>query len=303
MIDVAWLQQILNKIGKNDDAAAMNTTLFAGQQDIYNEIAGLSMLSTDEKAMLAAERFGQIPIFEDWGGLVDINQFTAPGIDDLTLCQSRHPWATGWILKEDGGANSLIVSFGDDRSLFGLKTGNVTGEVAQLCSLREYRIGATGFEYFAPSDERLIFEVLVRPEATNDPAMDWFVGFSHGNGATFLTTPELVSQTTRRYGFAIDGDTNIYGISADGTTGEVTSDHDLVSLHDRSVYLKAIYDIGTDIKFYVDSTLIGTLSTNLPTTAEETGFMFFLYSQTTENDDRYSMFFPIRCRWQNGATP
>ncbi len=41
MEGIPWLTQILNRIGKNDDAAAMNTTLFAGQQKIADDIAAL----------------------------------------------------------------------------------------------------------------------------------------------------------------------------------------------------------------------------------------------------------------------
>ena len=39
---IAWLQQILNRIGKNDDAASMSDTLFAGQQSIYDAVSGIS---------------------------------------------------------------------------------------------------------------------------------------------------------------------------------------------------------------------------------------------------------------------
>jgi len=38
---IAWLQQILNRIGKNDDAASMSDTLFAGQQAIYDELSNV----------------------------------------------------------------------------------------------------------------------------------------------------------------------------------------------------------------------------------------------------------------------
>jgi len=40
-MDIPWLAQILNRIGKNSDAAAPNTTLFAGQQKIADDLAAL----------------------------------------------------------------------------------------------------------------------------------------------------------------------------------------------------------------------------------------------------------------------
>ena len=48
MILIGWLQQILNKIGKNDDAASMSDTLFAGQQKIHDDIAALNNLAASE---------------------------------------------------------------------------------------------------------------------------------------------------------------------------------------------------------------------------------------------------------------
>lgn len=48
MIGIAWLQQILNKIGVNTDAASMSTTLFAGQQKIADDIAAISSISSGD---------------------------------------------------------------------------------------------------------------------------------------------------------------------------------------------------------------------------------------------------------------
>ncbi len=48
MIPIAWLQQILNKIGANDDSASMSDTLFAGQQKIDDDIAALNDLGASD---------------------------------------------------------------------------------------------------------------------------------------------------------------------------------------------------------------------------------------------------------------
>ena len=48
MILIGWLQQILNKIGANDDAASMSDTLFAGQQKIDDDIAALNDLAASD---------------------------------------------------------------------------------------------------------------------------------------------------------------------------------------------------------------------------------------------------------------
>ena len=48
MISLAWLQQILTKIGANDDAASMSSTVFAGQQKIDDDIAALNDLTGAE---------------------------------------------------------------------------------------------------------------------------------------------------------------------------------------------------------------------------------------------------------------
>ena len=256
-------------------------------------------ITTDEKAMLAMEQFSQVPVFETWDGINDISQVLAPGLDDLTLMASRHPWASAWFLKEDTALSSYEGLGTNNPKLYVRQ--DAIGEVAQLSCLRNFMIGFTGQSYLGANDERLIFECILVPEQASDVAMDWFVGLANVPATTFLTTPELAAETTRRFGFAIDGDTNIYGISADGATGEVTSDYDLIATNIPR-YLKAVYDIGTDIKFYVDSTLIGTLSTNLPTITASS-FLFMMYIQSTDGNSKVIFTHTNKMRWQNGATP
>jgi len=273
---------------------------FKGKEMIVYSQQSISDLMPDGKALLSAERFSQVPVFETWDGLIDIDQVLAAGIDDLSLLQCRHPWAASWFLKESA-ANSTIISNGSSNPYLSLKTSATDTDVAQIACTRSFMIGFTGQDYFGPKDERLIFETILRPEAANETAMDWFVGIISYGASAYLPTPELPANTTVRFGFAIDGDTNIYGISADGTTGEVTADHDLTNLSTIR-YLRAIYDIGNNIKFYVDNTLIGTLSTNLPV-EPTSAFLFFMYIQNAENADKQIKNYGVKIRWQNGATP
>lgn len=274
----------------------------AKQNTIISDIAGIpgGGVGVVGGAMLNAELFSQVPVFETWDGIIDINQILAAGIDDLALMTSRHPWATGWYLKEDA-ANSTISAIAAIKKYVILQTSAVIGEAVQLMCNRGYRIGFDGHTYFGVVDERLIFECVLKPELSNGTAMDWFVGFARQAGTTFLADPELVSSVAIRWGFAIDGDTNIYGIAADGSNTEVTSDYNLGSTNTVR-YLKAIYDIGTNIKFYVDNTLIGTLSTRLPTDNDDNFFLYH-YIQTTETTQKRLRNNAIRIRWQNGATP
>jgi len=260
-------------------------------------------LSADEKAMLGAERFSQVPVFEQWDGILDVNQVLAANIDDLALMHSRHPWASGWFLKEDGAATTIISNdAGQNPSHLQLTTSAVSGEVAQISCMRNYKVGFTGQDYFGIVDERLIFECILVPETGGGVEMDWFVGFASMDGDTFLTTPELESLTfLQRWGFAIDGDTNIYGIMCDSASAEVTPDYDLTNTN-TFIYLRAVYDIGNNVEFYVNNTLIGTLSTDLPTVATN-GFLFFNYIQTVEAVDKQLNNHITRIRWQNGATP
>lgn len=258
-------------------------------------------LKADEKALLSAERFSQVPVFENWAGIVDINQILTAGIDDLALMQSRHPWAAPWYAKEDG-ATMTIQTSGISRPRLNVTTTANLGEVAQAACGRQFYVGYTGQDVFAPIDERLIFECIIIPEIVGDVIMDWFVGFYNANASQYLTTPELITEVTkRRWGFAIDGDTNIYGIACDGVAAEVTSDHDLVGT-DTQRCLKAVYDIDTGIEFFVDGVSIGTLNTNKPTNPSE-GFLFFFYMQTVEANNKQLVNYLTRIRWQNGPTP
>lgn len=51
MITIPWLQDILNRVGKNSDSAALNTTLFAGQQAIYDDMATPEDIAAAEAAI------------------------------------------------------------------------------------------------------------------------------------------------------------------------------------------------------------------------------------------------------------
>jgi len=257
-------------------------------------------LTPDEKSIIRLERFSQVPVFETWDGLIDINQILAPDVDDLTLMHCRHPWAAGWYLKEDA-ANSILNSFGASGTFLSIRSSAVIGEVAQVACMRPFRVGHHGNELFGAKDERLIFECIVTPEEGAGVELDWFVGFAVGNADAFLGNPELIGTTTDRFGFAINGDSNIYGIIADTVAGEVTANHDLTNTA-TTRYLKAVYNIGTDVNFFVDSTNIGTLTTRLPSDTAG-AFLFFMYTQTTEVVAKKIRNYAVRLRWQNGATP
>jgi len=60
----AWLQQLLNRIGANDDAASMSDTLFAGQQDIHDDVAALTVFKKGTVSTIV------FPIYDDDGDLV-----------------------------------------------------------------------------------------------------------------------------------------------------------------------------------------------------------------------------------------
>jgi len=162
--------------------------------------------------------------------------------------------------------------------------------------LRCYTFGFTGQSYFGEQDEKFIFETILKPEGGSGFVnMDWFMGLMICDPDVELVSPELEATVTRRFGFALDGDTNIYGVSADGTTAEVTGNHDLVSTI-TTVYLKAVYNIGVDIEFYVNDTLIGTLLTNRPA-SPTAHFRCVKYIQTTDNVGKEAYDYFTRCRF------
>ncbi len=256
-------------------------------------------------AMLSAERFSQIPVFEDWTGIVDKNQISAPGIDDLTLMQSRHPWAAAWITKESDGASTSTINTGNTNiPSVELAITQVGGSIVLGC-LRQYRIGFTGNANMGPSDERIIFESILSPVVEdNDAEYTAFFGFVEDTGPGDVPgNPWNPGQAERRFGFAMREDSNIYGVSGDGTAGEVTADHDLVNLTTVR-YLKCIYDVGTNIKFYVDDTLIGTLTTRLPVSTAKVFSFIYWFTNAGPADGTYTLRnYMTRIRWQNGATP
>jgi hypothetical protein len=204
-------------------------------------------MAPDEKAMIAAEQFTQIPTFETWDGFVSRDQVLNPSVDDYALMASRHPWASAWNLVEDGSSTAIGGPSLNPSAL--LRTSAVSDNVVQLTCLRPYKIGFPVISSMATKDERLIFELIVKPEgyAGTGVNMDWFVGMvENQNPGSLLTTPELASYTAqRRWGFAIDNDDNIYGIAVDGFGGEVTPDKAITPASVQ--HLKAVYDIGTGI--------------------------------------------------------
>jgi len=220
-------------------------------------------------------------------------------MDDLTLMQSRFPGAAAWYLKQDG-ALSTLTSLGTAGPHVDLATPATSGNVVQLVCLREFSVGFTTGENFGQDDERLIFECIIKPENNGDVAMDWFVGMVFRTPTAFLIDPELITQTgIKRYGFAIDGDTNIYGISANGTNAEVTPDHDLIA-NNTIRHLKAVYILGIGIEFFVDGVSIGTLPNYFPTD-QTTSALLYQYAEPTDEDTKQIINYKNKIYFQNGA--
>lgn len=80
------------------------------------------------------------------------------------------------------------------------------------------------------------------------------------------------------YGFKIDGAT-LYGVTCNGATETATP---LMTISSATGYeLEAVFDSGTSVGFYVNGTLQGTNTTNLPTGADGHIFSYSMYNTAT----------------------
>jgi len=89
--------------------------------------------------------------------------------------------------------------------------------------------------------------------------------------------------TTRHVGFKVVNNI-LYGTVADGTTEATTA---LVTLTGTTtMLLEAILTPGVKCEFYVDGTLRGTLTTNLPSGTDSAGALFYIRMTNTAAEDK-----------------
>ena len=236
MIGIAWLQQILNKIGANDDAASMSDTLFAGQQSIYDALSDVG-LSDKGKSLLG---IGAFPGFQDFfdtiADEVNPNSTYWSVIENTGTVQSRNVTASapGYIVCSSGITNGQdAIAYTQGKKLISRKNG-VTTVHFKMYGKFDWIAEATGVS----CGVGLVENDLI-PSDTSD-----LIGA--GN--------EVASIVVK--------DSTPYAYTSDGNTAESTDLSSYIS--DDMLFTLEIRITNSNVKFYIDGTLRATHSTNVP---------------------------------------
>jgi len=197
--------------------------------------------------------------------LLGSDAFNNDGVYFSTLFESLDGWATAI-----NGSTSVV----DIDTYQGLRinSDNVSGEYA--LAILQRRFHASGFDW--SSSRR--FKCWV--------SFDYIAGaeFYIQSGPIYAATPE--SAYNRKFGFVLEG-TTLYGFAANGST--ITKLSLMTGVSEDTTYeLIADFTAGTNVNFYVDGTLEGTITTNLPTGAADLGYLltFESYNRSSTSDSR-----------------
>jgi hypothetical protein len=89
--------------------------------------------------------------------------------------------------------------------------------------------------------------------------------------STSLTDPPAESHNS--FGFRISSGASIFATNGNGSNSTVTDTTDDVSTG-PFIRLRAVYTVGTDIKYYVNDTLRATHTTNLPSNGDNRAILY-----------------------------
>lgn len=256
-------------IGNKTDAAVTTVSAVASIMAYVKGLMG-GVWTNLRVGKLAAGRFSQVPFFEGWAGLDDGEALpvaaTVAAADFQRWC-GRFNNASLWGYQESGGSGHALSLADAQPPNLQLTTGAVSGNSVACGAFWPVTFGGTQQAGFAPEEERWIFDFWVMPDANNLATNDWFVGMINRSvdptGSNWNVAWETVAIPNARFGFAIDAAAGVVGMACDGAAGNVTAAA-AITLNAWN-HLRAIYDIGTDIKFYLNGALIGTIVANLPT--------------------------------------
>ena len=249
-------------------------------------------------ALMGIGLFSSPPLIERWQGNSEDHIIYGDVIDG-----ANGLWKTngnGIILRElDYGDYYIQLRLTDNPG-----HENITG-------MWRARIGFDNKENFGYEDERLIFEAMVRP--TNygqDKKNSLFMGLIKED--RLFQAADTLSGVGRfglhkRFGFAIKDtidtitDLQIRGIVADGNRVSRTSK---VSIRSSSwLYIKAVYDIGTSISFYINGVLVGNpITDNLPYGNDymQPIFAIQVLSEINHRTTNALSVGKVKCYFQNG---
>lgn len=248
MIGIAWLQQILNKIGKKDDTAAMNTTLFAGQQeihddvadlitrtkgldDIHDDIATISGLTAKEKAFMGK------------AGQPTLNEYF------LNVAHGAAPDANIWTVTVDAGASVTII-YTTTPGFCSIGSGATPTNDATIRTAykKMWSIGKPGVTTLHWKSKFRI----------NDLTGEAGIGFGEQN---ILTADGC--DNAARYPCTIHCDNDVVRACSGNNYG--LDETDISAYFADNTYVEVEVRLTTSsVKFYVDGTLRATHETNIP---------------------------------------
>ena len=211
-------------------------------------------------ALMGIGLFSSPPLIETWNGNSDthvIHGNIVQGADGI--------WETS--------DNSII-----DRSIHGARNRinlgvNDNNRQKSLIGMWKASVGFDGQEHLYPNDERLIFEALIYLSSFGEyDNSTLFVGLVETRFNSFPSdslSSIIGSETYRRFGFSMedtlsaDGQLKIRGISANFRNVSITNPVEIIK--SSWVHVSAVYDIGTNISFYIDGAMVGVpIIENLP---------------------------------------
>jgi len=223
----------------------------------------------DVIAGLDNKKWGSKSLEERWDGVAPITQATAAFNTNL-----YNSLGANWLGFIDANCSVTVGS--------GLATLSIGTTALDFSGLGAYKyfyltLGSNQATY-NDSATGIVFEALVKPLSTNTCNVKLFFGLLQKPGITYsselqyanLTTKNSNGMTPQRIGFCTlgtDTERGLRCIAANGTYA-IASQIPATSIPTTAVNdvynFKFVYTFGTDIKYYVNNVLVGTITTVLP---------------------------------------
>lgn len=296
-----------------DFATATGTftvTAFSANVQENDEIAVFHetiVFSHKDRARLDLGWHQQAPLIETFRGYLDQDTRIAAN-SAITPTQvaeqcARYPGAAAWTYRGDGTCTVNVVQ--TSIPWFALASGGVNGNRTGLAALHPIYISTSSpYTLAFPNDERLVWECLIIPDATNNNGNVgwWFAGIANegveGNYATSEDDDKTAFANFFRIGFctANAADKTAVGISCDGAAVSATAAFDMTAFN-TACHLKFVFDIGTGVEFFHNGVSKGTIAANL---ASGQMIPFFLAHRITGTVTMY-VYPMVRLYYQNGV--
>lgn len=302
--DVPTLAEMNAAFTEIKGAGWSNETLKA----IYDASGGGSGLTAQQKALLFAEPYYTRPLIENWAGtkasetVEDNNSMTAA---QRTLWNSRYTDAVTWVKRIP--ATNATLSIGPFSARLSI---NSYASQGGFVALHPFVLDWYQKDSLFANDTTLIWECLARAGTSSgnhpyiffglanvDPAGDY-------NSAPASTFGKFDATAVRRIGFAGDSANSgigAYAVCANGTNySHLSSARFVLS---NFTHLKFVWKRTGSIDFYVNGTLIGTLSTNLPTSGDaDVAYYPFFFTGVYGSGATWGYIDvnTVRCYYQNG---